>query len=72
MIRFREHTFFDCDGRIRVRKYLLNAILHSRLPGDNATESAIPGIPKRPSRSTEHPHTSCRPLKRVRLPSDEK
>ena len=42
---FRELGFIDYDGRIRVHKALLNAILHDQLPGDNAVTPAITDIP---------------------------
>ena len=45
--RFCELGLIDYDGRIRVHKALLNVILHDRLPGDNAAEPAIMGIPGR-------------------------
>ncbi len=44
---FREHGFIDYDGRIRVHKALLNAILHDRLPGDNAAKPAIIDVPRK-------------------------
>jgi hypothetical protein len=47
---FREFGFIDYDGRIRVHKALLNAILHDRLPGDNAAKPAIIGIPLQQSK----------------------
>ena len=47
---FRELGFIDYDGRIRVHKALLNAILHDRIPGDNAAKPAIIGIPLKKSK----------------------
>jgi len=50
LTHFRELGFIDYDGRIRVHKALLNAILHDRLPGDNAAKPAIIGIPLQQSK----------------------
>jgi hypothetical protein len=36
----------DYDGRIRVRKALLNVILHDDFPDDNAVRPAIANIPQ--------------------------
>jgi len=41
MNRFRELGLIDYDGRIRVRKALLNVVLHDKMPGDNAVKPAI-------------------------------
>jgi hypothetical protein len=41
MNRFRERGLIDYDGRIRVRKALLDAILHDRMPGDNTASPEI-------------------------------
>jgi CRP-like cAMP-binding protein len=41
MNRFRELGLIDYDGRIRVRKALLNVILHDQFPDDNAVKPAI-------------------------------
>jgi CRP-like cAMP-binding protein len=53
--RFSEFGLIDYDGRIRVHKALLNAILHNQLPGDNAAKPAIIGIPRRQSKSARVP-----------------
>jgi hypothetical protein len=60
MSRFRECGLIDYDGGIRVRKALLNAILHDRLPGDNAAKPAIFDIPEKPSRLLKEPHPGIR------------
>jgi CRP-like cAMP-binding protein len=41
MNRFRERGLIDYDGRIRIHKALLQAILHDRLPGDNTATPEI-------------------------------
>ena len=41
MNRFRELGFISFDGRIQVHKALLDAMLHDRLPGNNATPPEI-------------------------------
>ncbi len=41
MNRFRELGLIDYDGRIRVHKALLHALLHDRLPGDNTATPEI-------------------------------
>lgn len=41
MNRFRERGLIDYDSRIRVRKALLDAILHDRMPGDNTASPEI-------------------------------
>ena len=46
MNRFRKLGFIEYDGRIRVRKSLLNVILHDHLPDDDAEKPAISGIPE--------------------------
>jgi CRP/FNR family cyclic AMP-dependent transcriptional regulator len=53
MSRFHELGFIDYDGRIRVHKALLNAVLHDQLPGDNAAQPEIIGNPRRHSNSAE-------------------
>lgn len=45
MNRFRKLGLIDYDGRIRVRKALLNVVLHDQMPGDNAVKPAIDDIP---------------------------
>jgi len=47
MNRFRELGLIHYDGRIRVRKALLNVILHDQLPGDNAAKPAVFDIPRK-------------------------
>jgi hypothetical protein len=41
MNRFRDLGLIDYDGRIRVRKSLLNVILHDQFPDDNAVKPPI-------------------------------
>ena len=41
MNRFRDLGFIRYDGPIRIHQSLLNAILHDRLPGDNAATPEI-------------------------------
>ena len=49
MNRFRDLGLIEYDGRIRVRKALLNVILHDQFPDDNATRPAISDPPHSPS-----------------------
>ena len=49
--RFHELGFISYEGRIRVHKTLLKAILDDQLPGDNTAEPAMIDIPRRPSKS---------------------
>jgi CRP/FNR family cyclic AMP-dependent transcriptional regulator len=44
MNRFRRLGLIEYNGRIRVHKSLLNAVLHDRLPSDNAAKPEIPGF----------------------------
>jgi CRP-like cAMP-binding protein len=46
MNRFRKLGLIEYNGRIRVHKSLLNVILHDNLPGDDAQQPEIEGIPK--------------------------
>jgi CRP-like cAMP-binding protein len=46
MNRFCDLGLIDYDGRIRVRKALLNVILHDDFPDDNAVRPAIANIPQ--------------------------
>ena len=43
MNRFRKLGFIECNGRIRVRKSLLNVILHDQLPDQNAKGPTLRG-----------------------------
>jgi CRP-like cAMP-binding protein len=47
MNRFRDLGLIDYDGRIRVRKALLNVILHDDFPDDNAVRPPLTNIPRR-------------------------
>jgi CRP/FNR family cyclic AMP-dependent transcriptional regulator len=53
MNRFRELGLIEYDGRIRVRKALLNVIMHDRFPDDNATKPPIGEVRQRPSKSVD-------------------
>ena len=55
MNRFRKLGFISYNGRIQVRRALLNAILHDQLPGDNAAKPTIIDIPRRQSTSAALP-----------------
>jgi CRP/FNR family transcriptional regulator, cyclic AMP receptor protein len=46
MNRFCDLGLIDYDGRIRVRKALLNVILHDDFPDDNAVRPAMTNIPQ--------------------------
>ncbi len=48
MDRFRELGLIDYSGGIRVRKTLLNVMLHDQLPGDNTAKPVIEDIPRKP------------------------
>jgi CRP-like cAMP-binding protein len=50
MNRFRDLGLIDYDGRIRVRKSLLNVILHDQFPDDNAVRPPISDLPQAQSR----------------------
>jgi hypothetical protein len=45
MNRFRKLGLIEYNGRIRVRKALLNVILYDRFPDDNAEKPPILDIP---------------------------
>ena len=45
MNRFRKLGFIEYNGRIRVRKSLLNVILHDQLPDDNTEDQDLSEIP---------------------------
>lgn len=46
MNRFRELGLIEYDGRILVRKALLNVVLHDQMPGDSALKPAIDDLPQ--------------------------
>lgn len=50
MNRFRELGLIEYNGRIRVRKALLNAILHDQLPGDNAAQPPLTDTSLKPGK----------------------
>lgn len=47
MNRFRKLGFIEYNSRIRVRKSLLNVVLHDRLPEENAQKPAIVDSPRK-------------------------
>jgi CRP/FNR family transcriptional regulator, cyclic AMP receptor protein len=47
MNRFCELGLIDYNGGIRVRKALLNVILHDQFPGDNTAKPAIKDLPRK-------------------------
>jgi CRP/FNR family transcriptional regulator, cyclic AMP receptor protein len=49
MNRFRRLGFIDYNGRIHVHKTLLNAVLHDKLPEQNASRPTV--LDPRPTRS---------------------
>jgi CRP-like cAMP-binding protein len=59
MKHFHELGLIHYDGRIRVNRALLSAILHDQLPGDNTAKPAIAEIPRK--RSTSANRTRSRP-----------
>jgi CRP/FNR family transcriptional regulator, cyclic AMP receptor protein len=59
---FSELGLIDFDGRIRVHRALLNAILHDRLPGDNAATPAIIGLPLKQRESSRRTHSHSKPI----------
>ena len=50
MNRFRDLGLIDYDGRIRVRKSLLNVILHDQFPDDNAVKPPLSDLPRAQSK----------------------
>jgi CRP-like cAMP-binding protein len=44
MNRFRKLGLIEYNGQIRVRRALLNVVLHDRWPGDNAEKPEIQGV----------------------------
>lgn len=54
MNRFRKMGFIEYNGRIRVRKSLLNVILHDQLPEQNAEKPPIVDLPQAQSPSARH------------------
>ena len=45
MNRFRKLGFIKYNGGIQVHRSLLNVILHDQLPGGDAEQPSITGIP---------------------------
>jgi len=62
MNHFHELGLIDYDGRIRVNRALLNAILHDQLPGDNAAKPAIIDIPLKQSKPAKRTRPHSRPI----------
>ncbi len=60
MNRFRELGLIDYDGRIRVRKALLDMNLHAHLPGGNSAQPAIIDTPRRQSKLAGGSRSSAR------------
>jgi CRP-like cAMP-binding protein len=58
MNRFRDLGLIDYDGRIRVRKALLNVILHDDFSDDNAVKPAIADISQHPLKSAKRARPS--------------
>jgi CRP-like cAMP-binding protein len=58
MNRFRDLGLIDYDGRIRVRKALLNVILHDDISDDNAVKPAIADISQHPLKSAKRARPS--------------
>lgn len=58
MKHFNELGLIHYDGRIRVNRTLLSAILHDQLPGDNAAKPAINYVPRGQSKSAKRTHSS--------------
>ena len=60
MNHFHELGLIDYDGRIRVNRALLNAILHDQFPGDNAAKPPIPELPRKQSKPVKRPRSRSR------------
>ena len=50
------------DGRIRVNRALLDAVLHDRLPGDNTQRPVIRDIPQKQSKPAKRARARSRPI----------
>jgi hypothetical protein len=53
MNRFRKLGYIDYDGAIRVHKSLLNAVLHDKLPEENASRPKLLDPPPSPARTAK-------------------
>jgi CRP-like cAMP-binding protein len=53
MNRFRKLGYIDYNGAIRVHKSLLNAVLHDRLPEENASRPKLLDPPPCPARTAK-------------------
>jgi hypothetical protein len=53
MNRFRKLGYIDYNGEIRVHKSLLNAVLHDRLPEENASRPKLLDPAPSPERTTK-------------------
>jgi CRP-like cAMP-binding protein len=58
MNRFCKLGLIDYNGGLRVRKTLLNVILHDEFPGDNTAKPAIEDIPRNHERQSAEPYLS--------------
>src|ERR1035437_102476 len=53
MNRFRKRGYIDYNGAIRVHKSLLNAVLHDKLPEENASRPKLLDPPPSPARTAK-------------------
>ena len=53
MNRFRKLGYIDYNGNIRVHKSLLNAVLHDKLPEENASKPKLLDPPPSPARTAK-------------------
>ena len=53
MNRFRKLGYIDYNGAIRVHKSLLNAVLHDKLPEENASRPKLLDPPPSPARTAK-------------------
>jgi hypothetical protein len=53
MNRFRKLGYIDYSGDIRVHKSLLNAVLHDKLPEENASKPKLLDPPPSPARTVK-------------------
>jgi CRP/FNR family transcriptional regulator, cyclic AMP receptor protein len=61
MKHFHELGLINYDGRIRVNRALLNAILHDQLPSDNAAKPPITNVPRKESKPVKRTPSHSRP-----------
>jgi CRP-like cAMP-binding protein len=53
MNRFRKLGYIEYNGRIRIHPALLNAVLHDRLPEENASRPKLLDPPRSPARTAK-------------------